>query len=777
MYMDTEEHVQQRPTFGKLPPRSLLSFFSKENRGVRKTIDRAATGIVTTGGVIVIASIVGLFVLFVVVIAPLWQTVAVRKVAQLPATQLGFTADARVLAIGCEEYQQIGFVATSNGQVQFFDISSSQSLKRFDIPLAAETPLTCAWTSEDGKSFAVGTSTGSVIFGAIDYGAALVEAQRTFAPTIAFSEAIRLDSASQTLTKLAVAGSPQENFFAAAITADQRLVLYSRKVETSLLGAGEPIVSRPRLDKFPAIPTALALEKSFDNLYIGFANGTFQKYDLQEPNSPRLTETLQASTTAISTLGFLIGERSVVVGDEMGRVTVWFGSFDEKGQGERQLRQAHTLASHRAAVRAFAASQRNRTFFTGSDDGEIILHFSTNQRTLYRAEVAPAPIALISMAPKADGAFVIDAQQKLSHFLIDNPHPEANWRAFFGKIWYEGYNKPEYVWQSSSGTDDFEAKLSLVPLIFGTLKGTFYALMFALPIGVLAALYVSQFMHPKLRNIVKPTVEIMAALPTVVLGFIAGLWLSPRVQPVMPGVLMMLLVVPLAALYAGWLWLRFTESRKAGQKVFKKWTQHLVAGAEIFFLLPFIIIAVWFCLSMNANFERWLFAGDFRQWLLDTFKLSFDQRNAFVVGMVMGFAVVPIIFTISEDALSSVPPSLTAASLALGATPWQTAVHVVLPSASPGIFSASMIGFGRAVGETMIVLMATGNTPVMDWNIFNGFRTLSANIAVEIPEAPVGGTLFRSLFLAALLLFIMTFFVNTLAEVIRQRMRMKYQRQ
>jgi phosphate transport system permease protein len=766
MYIDTEERVQQRPTLEKFP-----------RDRVRKTIDRAATGVVTAGGLIVIASIVGLFVLFAVVIAPLWRSAEVRTLAQLPATQLGITAEARVLAIGCEEYQQIGFVATSNGQAQFFDISSSQSLKRFDIPLAAETPLTCAWISEDGKSFAVGTSAGSVIFGAIDYGAALVEAQRTFAPTIAFSEAIRLDSASQTLTKLAVAGSPQENFFAAAITADQRLVLYSRKVETSLLGAGEPIVSRPRLGQLPATPTVLALEKTLDNLYIGFANGSFLKYDLQEPGSPRLTETLQASTSAITALGFLIGERSVVVGDEQGQVTVWFGSFDEKGRGERRLRQAHTLASHRVAVRAFAASQRNRTFFTGSDDGEIILHFSTNQRTLYRAEVSPSPIALISMAPKADGAFIVDAQQKFSHLSIDNPHPEANWRAFFGKIWYEGYNKPEYVWQSSSGTDDFEAKLSLMPLIFGTLKGTFYALMFALPIGVLAALYVSQFMHPKLRNIVKPTVEIMAALPTVVLGFIAGLWLAPRVQPVMPGVLMMLLAVPLAALYAGWLWLRFTESRKARQKVFKKWTQGLVAGAELFFLLPFIIFAVWFCLSMNANFERWLFAGDFRQWLLDTFKLSFDQRNAFVVGMVMGFAVVPIIFTISEDALSSVPSSLTAASLALGATPWQTALRVVLPSASPGIFSAAMIGFGRAVGETMIVLMATGNTPVMDWNIFNGFRTLSANIAVEIPEAPVGGTLFRSLFLAALLLFIMTFFVNTLAEVIRQRMRMKYQRQ
>ena len=137
----------------------------------------------------------------------------------------------------------------------------------------------------------------------------------------------------------------------------------------------------------------------------------------------------------------------------------------------------------------------------------------------------------------------------------------------------------------------------------------------------------------------------------------------------------------------------------------------------------------------------------------------------------MGFAVIPIIFTISEDAFSSVPSSLTAASLALGASRWQTAVRVVLPTASPGIFSAIMVGFGRAVGETMIVLMATGNTPVMEWSIFNGIRTLSANIAVEIPEAPHGGTLYRTLFLAAAMLFVMTFVVNTVAEIIRQRLR------
>jgi phosphate transport system permease protein len=150
---------------------------------------------------------------------------------------------------------------------------------------------------------------------------------------------------------------------------------------------------------------------------------------------------------------------------------------------------------------------------------------------------------------------------------------------------------------------------------------------------------------------------------------------------------------------------------------------------------------------------------------------TYVQRNALVVGFVMGFAIIPIIYTIAEDALSTVPQHLRAASLGAGATPWQTALRVVVPTAMSGLFSALMIGLGRAVGETMIVLMAGGNTPVTDWNIFNGFRTLAANIAVELPEAVKDSTHYRTLFLAALTLFVMTFVVNTVAEAVRLRFR------
>ena len=206
----------------------------------------------------------------------------------------------------------------------------------------------------------------------------------------------------------------------------------------------------------------------------------------------------------------------------------------------------------------------------------------------------------------------------------------------------------------------------------------------------------------------------------------------------------------------------------------KTMSRRLPAGSEIAVIVPLLVLAGWAALTVGPYVEVNLLGTDMRQWLLDNFGVTYDQRNSLVVGLAMGFAVIPIIFTISEDAFSSVPSNLTAASLALGASRWQTATRVVLPTASPGIFSAVMIGFGRAVGETMIVLMATGNTPVLDWSIFNGMRTLSANIAVEIPEAPHGGTLYRVLFLAATLLFALTFIVNTIAEVVRQRLRERY---
>ncbi len=226
----------------------------------------------------------------------------------------------------------------------------------------------------------------------------------------------------------------------------------------------------------------------------------------------------------------------------------------------------------------------------------------------------------------------------------------------------------------------------------------------------------------------------------------------------------MLLLAP-SALFVAWLNVHYGESVLRG--LGPRWRHREVALLD---LVRFLVSAVGaaalaVALGWLANAAGW----DPRGGVFDTYV----QRNALVVGVAMGFAVIPLIYTISEDALVSVPDHLRAASLGAGASKWQTAERVVIPPAMSGLFSAAMIGLGRAVGETMIVLMAAGNTPVLEWNIFNGFRTLSANLAVELPEAVRDSTHYRTLFLAALTLFALTFALNTVAEAVRQHFRRK----
>jgi phosphate transport system permease protein len=188
-----------------------------------------------------------------------------------------------------------------------------------------------------------------------------------------------------------------------------------------------------------------------------------------------------------------------------------------------------------------------------------------------------------------------------------------------------------------------------------------------------------------------------------------------------------------------------------------------IRGLVQLVIVTLAVIGLAWALSMGLTAVGW----DPRA----SFFVGYQERNSLLVGAVLGFCVIPLIYTLADDALQSVPQQLRSASLGCGATPWQTTMRVVVPSAMSGMFSAIMIGLGRAVGETMVVLMAAGNTPIMEWNPFNGFRTLSATLATELPEAAKGSTHFRTLFLAALLLFTLTLVANTVAEFVRIRFR------
>ena len=469
-----------------------------------------------------------------------------------------------------------------------------------------------------------------------------------------------------------------------------------------------------------------------------------------------------ADGTEITHVEFLLGGFALMVADSSGLVTQWFLARD--ADNKLSIRRIRDFKIGDAPITAFEAEHRRKGFIAADANGVVGFFNTTAESNVFTEKVADGAINNLILAPRGDVLVMQAAGGKPTIHDIDNEHPEVSLQSMWQKVWYEDYDQPEYIWQSSSASNDFEPKFSLMPLTFGTLKAAFYAMLIAMPLAICGAIYTAYFMAPELRTKVKPGIELMEALPTVILGFLAGLWLAPLIEMNLAGIFTLLLALPFAIILAAYLWAFVPADYR--NRIPDGWVPVL--------LVPVVLLVGGLSMGYSHEIENIFFAGDMRLWLTQDLGVDFDQRNSLIVGLAMGFAVIPTIFSITEDAIFAVPKSLSFGSLALGATPWQTLVRVVMPTASPGIFSAVMIGFGRAVGETMIVLMATGNTPIMDMNIFEGMRTLSANIAVEMPEAEVDSSHFRILFLSGLVLFIFTFILNTTAESVRQRLRRKF---
>ncbi len=367
-----------------------------------------------------------------------------------------------------------------------------------------------------------------------------------------------------------------------------------------------------------------------------------------------------------------------------------------------------------------------------------------------------------AFSPRGD-RLLLASTNKVQLVGLETRHAEVSFATLFQRIWYEGYDTPSFTWQSTAADSAFEPKFSIIPLLVGTLKAAFYAMLFAAPLAIATAIYSAYFMSAEVRRWIKPSIEIMAALPTVVLGFLAGTLLAPAIEANLASVVLLLTTLPIAGLVLGY-GLHALAPRLNQRLVPLLW---LAA-------VPLLMAYTSLLFASDNTIESSLFGGDAARWVNSSLGLDYDQRNALVVGIAMAFAVVPIIYSVAEDAIHDVPRSLVNGSLALGASTSQTLVRVVLTTASPGILSALIIGFGRAIGETMIVLMATGNTPILDWSVFTGLRSLAANLAIELPESEVDSTHYRVLFLTAVALFVMTFAFNTAAEVIRTRLRLRY---
>ena len=706
-----------------------------------KRLDRTMTWVITLGGMVIIAAVLGILVFIGKEAYPLFRSPRSQERAPVAlAACTSLIADETGRALATVDPAQ-GLRAYVGGQALAVPAGGPA------LPWAGLTPVNVL------GQFAVQGRDGRISFGTIGWDKPSGDPDPHHWSLAPEWKASLASGPVQLLHARAKGGSE----FAAAIW---RIV--ARDPQGRLVWAEAAEDASAALDwkplPMPAGQDAACALWSGDgaSLFVGTGQGRILDFSLE--GEPQISAQADFGEP-VTALGFVLGQTSLLAGGRQGTLAAFQVLRKEGGT---VLQRFHRFPAQGGAVAGFMPSLRDKRFLVWSA-GSLAVDHLTTERQLFSVQVGDLRSA--AMSARGDAILAVDGKGGLRSWTLDAPHPEISAAVLWGKVHYESYEKPEYVWQSSGGTDDFEPKLSLVPLVFGTLKGTLYAMIFALPLAVLGALYTSQFATPRLRDTIKPLIEIMAALPSVVLGFLAGLVLAPLFERSAIQIVLLPLATLVLALVIAPFWARLPRRFRIGYGT----------GWEVVWVIPLILAGLALATGLGPVFERIFLGGDFRAWLLASHGVTYDQRNSLVVGFAMGFAVIPIIFTISEDALTAVPKSLTSASLACGASPWQTAWRVVLPTASPGIFSAVMVGLGRAIGETMIVLMATGNTPVMDWSPFNGMRTLAANIAVETPEAPVHGSLYRLLFFTAALLFCLTFLLNTAAELVRQHLRKRYE--
>jgi phosphate transport system permease protein len=717
--------------------------------------DRVARYLVASGGISVIIAILLIFFYLLYVVIPMFGSAEIEESVTYTAPGGGKT-----LHLGLEEQGTIGVRFTDIGHIIFFNTDSGDIVldKKLDLPARISS------VSAKLDLVVLGLENGSALAVRYKFDLSYPDNVRTLTPRLEYplgEELLSLDESEQALTQVVVQLN-EDGAGLAATTIDNRLVATRYLREESFI-SGEistELESRSELILDSNI-NSIVLTPTLDHLYATTSGGTLTDYSLDEDGFDG-DKTEYKLKHEITRLQLLLGGSSLLIGLDNGEVQQWMSVRKDGGRELTFIRNFHENGHINTQAVTFIATEQQRKGFAVADGkGDVTLYYSTSQRTLANINTANTSIENMAWSARAQNLLVSDDKNQLHLYRVHNEYPEISWDILWGKIWYEGYDEADYIWQSSASTNEFEPKFSLMPLSFGTIKAAFYAMIFAVPIAIFGAIFTAQFMAPRMRQTVKPAIEIMEALPTVILGFLAGLWLAPYVETHLAGIFTLLLILPAGFIFCAWLW-RFVPNKS----VFEGW--------EAMILIPVVLFLIWLSMTLSSPIEMLFFDGDLRTHMSNEWGLSYDQRNALVVGLIMGFAVIPTIFSIAEDALFSVPQHLVRGSLALGATRWQTMTSVVLPAASPGIFSAIMMGFGRAVGETMIVLMATGNTPLMDMSIFQGMRTLAANLAVEVPEAEVFSTHYRILFLAALILFLFTFVFNTLAEIIRHRLRQRY---
>jgi len=617
--------------------------------GQRMAKDRLFKHVMTFGGLSVIIAISAIFFYLASVVVPIFMPAQMDDLQKflVPKVVPGATVH-----LSSEEQAEIGVRMSDRGSVTFFDLRDGRIMAEENVVLPEGVDI---------SSFAAGDPSQQAVAYGLSDGRMLVLEQdfkvtfqvdpddhekdiRTITPTIAYpagSEPLLVDEAGRALKRLTVQHSG-ENTTAVALTEDGRLVMAAFEGSSNMI-TGEVTTERFGIELPPVQGdiSQLLLEVKQRDLYVVHGGRFVSHYDVMDKQSPRLVQTvaLVPEGESITAATILSGGFSLIIGTDKGAVAQWFQVRD--ADNVNHLTHIRSFKPMAGRVTTMAPEHFRKGFLVGDDQGNIGLYYATSNRQLLSRSTGSEPVRVVGISPRANAVMVESAGDTIQAARVENDFPEISFSALWQKVWYESYQEPEYNWQSSAATSDFEPKFSVAPLTFGTLKAAFYAMLVAVPLAVLGAIFAAYFMSPKMRSVVKPSIEIMEALPTVILGFLAGLWLAPWVDNNLAGTLMAIFMLPFSFVIAAYLWHLLPE----------RLTAKIGAGWEAALLIPVVLLVIYGAIQLGHPVEAIFFGGNMPHWLTNELGIAYEQRNSLVVGIAMGFAVIPTIFSIAELSL------------------------------------------------------------------------------------------------------------------------------
>ena len=600
----------------------------KRKRRIRALKDHLTRWYVFIGGLAVLGAITLIFFFLGYVVFPLFQGADLN--ARQALTPVWMQDAGKPLMLSVEEQNQVGMRVSDKGLVLFFSAKTGDELSRVSLPLPAGTQVTSIGEDQPGNPVVVlGLSNGQALVFRHSYRVTYPDNKKTITPAIEYpygETPITLDPQGRALDHVNL--SVNDSTLVLAGSSGAQLNVLSMAREENMM-TGEVTNSETRIDLPQMTEQVKALYVDPRQQWLYVVNGRAQAdvFSLRDKSLNGRYKLADDATTEITASTQLVGGISMIFGDSKGGLSQWFMARDP--DGEQRFKHIRSFQMGTSPIVEITAEQRRKGFLALDAAGEIGVFHSTAHRTLLVEKIAEGP-GIMALSPRAN-RIIVEEGGKLLPLTLKNPHPEVSWSALWSKVWYENYDEPKYVWQSTAANTDFEPKMSLAPLTFGTLKAAFYAMLLAAPLAVAAAIYTAYFMAPSLRRKVKPVIELMEAMPTVILGFFAGLFLAPYVEGHLPGIFSLLMLLPIGILVAGFVFSRLPESIRL----------RVPDGWESAILIPVILFVGWLSLYMSPYLETWFFGGDMRMWISHDLGITYDQRNALVVGLAMGFAVIP----------------------------------------------------------------------------------------------------------------------------------------